>query len=181
LSIQKILLIISGGIAAYKSIELIRIFKADGLKVRCVATKSALNFVTTATIEYLSGEVLRTSLHDREQELKMSHIELARWPDVVLVAPATANIIAASALGLAGDLAQTILLATTKPIFLAPSMNVQMWENKTVQKNVSSLVENNIQIIGPEKGEMACGEFGYGRMTEPLDIYNFLKKKNLAY
>ena len=137
---KKILLVISGGIAAYKSLELIRLFKKAGKQVKCVATESAMTFVTSASVEYLSGSPLRTSLEDREQEMKMGHIELARWPDLILVAPATANIISSTANGLATDLAQTLLMATTKQIVFAPSMNVRMWENKIFQKNIDTLI-----------------------------------------
>ena len=174
---KKILLVISGGIAAYKSLDLIRLFKKSGVEVKCVATESALTFVTSASVEYLSGNPLRANLEDREQEMRMGHIELARWPDIVLVAPATANIISAVANGLATDLAQTILMATTKQIFFAPSMNVRMWENKLFQKNVATLKSNNAKFLGPTEGEMACGEFGMGRMMEPQQIAQSLIKK----
>ena len=171
---EKILLIISGGIAAYKALELIRLFKKAGKQVKCVATESAMTFITSASVEYLSGNVLRTSLQDREQEMKMGHIELARWPDLVLVAPATANIISSVANGLAADLAQTILMATTKKIVFAPSMNVRMWENKLFQKNIEILKSNGSKFLGPSKGEMACGEYGMGRMMEPQQIVKSL-------
>ena len=174
---DKVLLIISGGIAAYKSLELIRLFKKKGCEVKCVATESALTFITTASVEYLSGNTLRTSLEDREQEMKMGHIELARWPDVVLVAPATANIISSVANGLATDLAQTILMATTKQVVFAPSMNVRMWENKLFQTNIELLKSHNVKFLGPTEGEMACGEFGIGRMMEPQQIVQFLVKR----
>ena len=174
---DKILLIISGGIAAYKSLELIRLLKKNGSEVKCVATASALTFVTPASIEYLSGNALRTCLEDREQEMKMGHIELARWPDVVLVAPATANIISSVANGLATDLAQTILMATTKQVVFAPSMNVRMWENKLFQTNIEFLKSHNVEFLGPTEGEMACGEFGIGRMMEPQQIVQFLVKR----
>ena len=171
---KKILLIISGGIAAYKALELIRLFKKADKQVKCVATESAMTFVTSASVEYLSGNVLRTSLQDPEQEMKMGHIELARWPDIVLVAPATANIISSVANGLAGDLAQTILMATTKQIVFAPSMNVRMWENKLFQKNIEVLKSNGSKFLGPCEGEMACGEYGMGRMMEPQQIIKSL-------
>ena len=174
---DKILLIISGGIAAYKSLELIRLFRKAGKQVKCVSTESAMTFVTAASVEYLSGNSLRTSLEDREQEMKMGHIELARWPDLVLVAPATANIISSVANGLAADLAQTILMATTKQIFFAPSMNVRMWENKLFQRNIEVLKSNNAKFLGPTEGEMACGEFGIGRMMEPQQIVQSLVKR----
>ena len=171
---EKILLVISGGIAAYKALELIRLFKKAGKQVKCVATESAMTFITSASVEYLSGNPLRTSLDDREQEMKMGHIELARWPDLVLVAPATANIISSTANGLATDLAQTVLMATTKQIVFAPSMNVRMWENKLFQKNIEILKSNGSKFLGPSKGEMACGEYGIGRMMEPQQIIKSL-------
>ena len=171
---KKILLIISGGIAAYKALELIRLLKKADKQVKCVATESAMTFVTSASVEYLSGNVLRTSLQDPEQEMKMGHIELARWPDIVLVAPATANIISSVANGLATDLAQTILMATTKQIVFAPSMNVRMWENKLFQKNIEVLKSNGSKFLGPCEGEMACGEYGMGRMMEPQQIIKSL-------
>ena len=176
---KKVVLIISGGIAAYKSLELIRLIKKNGAEVKCVATEAALEFVTSATIEHLSGEPLRTSLHNRDEEIKMGHIELARWPDAILVAPATANIISSMANGLANDLAQTLLLATTKPIYIAPAMNVRMWENPIFQGNLSLLKESGVEIIGPDEGEMACGEYGLGRMSEPSKIFGSLKKKKI--
>ena len=167
---KKVLLIISGGIAAYKALELIRLLKKADKQVKCVATESAMTFVTPASVEYLSGNVLRTSLQEPDQEMKMGHIELSRWPDIVLVAPATANIISSVANGLATDLAQTILMATTKQIFFAPSMNVRMWENKLFQRNIEVLQSNGSKFLGPSEGEMACGEYGIGRMMEPQQI-----------
>ena len=174
MNMENILLIVSGGIAAYKSLELIRLFKKAGKQVKCVATESAMTFITSASVEYLSGNSLRTSLDDREQEMKMGHIELARWPDLILVAPATANIISSVANGLATDLAQTILMATTKQIVFAPAMNVRMWENKLFQKNIEILKSNGSKFLGPSKGEMACGEYGMGRMMEPQQIVKSL-------
>ena len=174
---EKILLVISGGIAAYKSLELIRLFKKAGKEIKCVATESAMTFITSASVEYLSGNSLRTSLEDREQEMKMGHIELARWPDLILVAPATANIISSVANGLAADLAQTLLMATTKQIVFAPSMNVRMWENKLFQNNVEVLKSNGSKFLGPSEGEMACGEYGMGRMMEPQQIISSLASK----
>ena len=174
---EKVLLVISGGIAAYKSLELIRLLKKEGKQIKCVATKSAMTFITSASVEYLSGNTLRTSLEDREQEMKMGHIELARWPDLILVAPATANIISSTANGLATDLAQTLLMATTKQIVFAPSMNVRMWENKLFQRNIEVLKSNNAKFLGPTEGEMACGEFGIGRMMEPQQIVQSLVKR----
>ena len=174
---DKILLVISGGIAAYKSLELIRLFKKAGKQIKCVATDSAMTFITSASVEYLSGNALRTRLEDREQEMEMGHIELARWPDLVLVAPATANIISSVANGLAADLAQTILMATTEKIIFAPSMNVRMWENNLFQKNIDTLIANGCEFLGPTEGEMACGEYGMGRMMEPQQIFQSLDIK----
>ena len=171
---ERLLLIISGGIAAYKALELIRLFKKADKQVKCVATESAMTFITSASVEYLSGNVLRTSLQDPVEEMKMGHIELARWPDLVLVAPATANIISSVANGFAADLAQTILMATTKQIVFAPSMNVRMWENKLFQKNIEILKSNGSKFLGPSEGEMACGEYGMGRMMEPQQIIKSL-------
>ena len=171
---KKVLLIISGGIAAYKALELIRLLKKADKQVKCVATESAMTFITSASVEYVSGNVLRKSLQDPQQEMKMGHIELARWPDLVLVAPATANIISSVANGLATDLAQTILMATTKQIVFAPSMNVRMWENKLFQKNIEILQSNGSKFLGPSEGEMACGEYGIGRMMEPQQIIKSL-------
>ena len=171
---EKVLLIISGGIAAYKALELIRLLKKADKQVQCVATESAMSFITSASVEYLSGNILRTSLQDPVEEMKMGHIELARWPDLVLVAPATANIISSVANGFAADLAQTILMATTKQIVFAPSMNVRMWENKLFQKNIDILKSNGSKFLGPTEGEMACGEYGMGRMMEPQQIIKSL-------
>ena len=174
---EKLLLIISGGIAAYKSLELIRLFKKSGMQIKCVATESSMAFITSASVEYLSGSSLRTRLEDREQEMNMGHIELARWPDLILVAPATANIMSSVANGLAADLAQTILMATTKQIVFVPSMNVRMWENQLFQKNVETLKSNGCKFLGPTEGEMACGEYGMGRMMEPQQIFQSLAVK----
>ncbi len=174
---DRVLLIISGGIAAYKSLELIRLFKKMGTQIKCVATQSALTFITPASVEYLSGNSLRTSLEDRDQEMQMGHIELARWPDVVIVAPATANIISCVANGLAMDLAQTILMATTQQIVFVPSMNVRMWENKLFQKNIEVLKKSGSRFLGPTEGEMACGEYGMGRMMAPQQIIKSLFQK----
>ena len=168
---NKVLLVISGGIAAYKALELIRLLVKKEKQVRCVATDNALSFITAASVEYLSGYPLRTNLQDREQEMKMSHIELARWPDFILVAPATANIISSVSNGLATDLAQTILMATTQRTIFVPSMNVRMWENKILQKNVAVLKEIGFDFLGPVEGEMVCG---CGRMMEPQQIVQSL-------
>ncbi|MDB9761565.1 bifunctional phosphopantothenoylcysteine decarboxylase/phosphopantothenate--cysteine ligase CoaBC [Alphaproteobacteria bacterium] len=177
----KILLIVSGGIAAYKSLELIRIFKKNNIKIQVVLTKGGAEFVTPLSIAALSEEKVYQELFSLKNETEMGHIQLSRESDLILVAPASANIIAHTAAGIANDLATTILLAANKPIIFAPSMNVEMWNNSITQKNVKFLKNNNYKFIGPESGNLACGEEGDGRMSEPETIYkhisSMLKKK----
>jgi len=180
----KILLIISGGIAAYKSLELIRVFKKNNVKVQVVLTKGGAEFVTPLSIAALSEEKVYQELFSLKNETEMGHIQLSRESDLILVAPASANIIAHTAAGIANDLATTILLAANKPIIFAPSMNVEMWNNSITQKNVKFLKNNNYKFIGPESGNLACGEEGDGRMSEPETIYKhissmFKKKINI--
>jgi phosphopantothenoylcysteine decarboxylase/phosphopantothenate--cysteine ligase len=178
----KILLIVSGGIAAYKSLELIRIFKKNNIKVQVVLTKGGAEFVTPLSIAALSEEKVYQELFSLKNETEMGHIQLSRESDLILVAPASANIIAHTAAGITNDLATTILLASNKPIIFAPSMNVEMWNNSITQKNVEFLKNNNYKFIGPESGDLACGEEGDGRMSEPETIYKYIssmfKKKN---
>ena len=179
----KILLIVSGGIAAYKSLELIRILKKNNIKVQVVLTKGGAEFVTPLSIAALSEEKVYQELFSLKNETEMGHIQLSRESDLILVAPASANIIAHTAAGIANDLATTILLASNKPIVFAPSMNVEMWNNSITQKNVKFLKNNNYKFIGPESGDLACGEEGDGRMSEPKTIYKYInsmfKKKKL--
>ena len=172
---KKILLIICGGIAAYKSLELIRLFKKKGAFVKTVLTKNANNFITPLSITSLSQDKVYSDLFDYKNEAEMDHISLSRWADLILIAPATANTIAKLSQGLSDDLASTIVLASNKNIFLAPAMNVRMWEHNSNKENLKKLKEFGYQIIGPEIGDMACGEYGEGKMSEPKEIINKIK------
>jgi len=181
---KKILLIITGGIAAYKSLDIIRDLKERGCDVTCVLTKSGSEFVTPLSLESLSGNKVYTDLFNLNDEHDMGHIQLSRSNDLILVAPATANIISKIAYGISDDLASTILMATNKPVLLAPSMNVRMWLNNATQRNVHTLKSDGINLIGPDIGSMACGEYGEGRMSEPSKIVkyaiNFIEKINFS-
>ena len=172
---KKILLIICGGIAAYKSLELIRILKKRGALVKTVLTKSGSEFITPLSIASLSQEKVYTNLFEVTNKSELDHISLSRWADIVLIAPATANIISKLSYGLSDDLASTIALASNKKIFIAPAMNVRMWEHQSTKENISKIKEFGYQIIGPEIGDMACGEYGEGKMTEPENIISFLE------
>ena len=168
---KKILLIICGGISAYKSLELIRLLKKEGVKVKTILTKSAKEFVTPLSVVSLSQEKVYDDLFNVENETKMNHIALSRWADLIIVAPATANTISKLSNGSSDDLASTVILASNKNIFLTPAMNVRMWEHPSTKENLKKLKSYGYQIIGPEIGDMACGEFGEGKMTEPKEIY----------
>ena len=172
---KKILLIICGGISAYKSLELIRLFKKNGASVKTILTKNAKEFVTPLSVSSLSQEKVYDDIFSAENEAEMDHISLSRWADAVLVAPITANTISKVASGNAEDLASTVLLASNKQIFLAPAMNVRMWEHPSTKENILKLKSYGYKIIGPEIGDMACGEYGEGKMTEPNEIVNTLK------
>ena len=180
----KILLVISGGISAYKSLELIRIIKNDGNEVKTILTSGGEKFVTPLSIAAISNEKVYQEIFSLKDESEMGHIQLSRESDVIIVAPASANIIAKSANGIADDLASTVLLASNKPVIFAPAMNSLMWHNPATQRNIESLKKDNINFIGPEPGDLACGEEGLGRMSEPKDIYKYIlsilknKKKN---
>tara|TARA_X000001036_G_scaffold408331_1_gene418515 strand:+ start:599 stop:1798 length:1200 start_codon:yes stop_codon:yes gene_type:complete len=178
---KKILLIICGGIAAYKSLELIRLLKKNGSTVKTILTKNAKKFITPLSVVSLSQEKIYSNLFDFKNEAEMDHISLSRWSDVILIAPATANTISKLANGIADDLASTVILASNKKIFLAPAMNVRMWEHVSNKKNINKLIDFGYRIIGPEIGDMACGEYGQGKMTEPLITINYLDRyfKNL--
>jgi len=168
---KKILLIICGGISAYKSLELIRLLKKQGVEIKTILTKSAKKFVTPLSIASLSKGKVYDDLFNSENEVEMDHISLSRWADIILVAPATANTISKLSAGSSDNLASTVILASDKNIFLSPAMNVRMWEHPSTKQNVNKLKSYGYKIIGPETGDMACGEFGEGKMTEPKDIF----------
>ncbi|MGA9604056.1 MAG: flavoprotein, partial [Methyloceanibacter sp.] len=167
---KRILLIVGGGIAAYKSLELVRRLKERGASVRAILTKGGAEFVTPLSISVLTEERAFTDLFDLKDEAEIGHIRLSREADLIVVAPATADLLAKMAHGLADDLATAVLLASDKPVLVAPAMNVRMWEHPATQRNLATLRADGIRFVGPEEGEMACGEFGLGRMAEPATI-----------
>lgn len=167
---KRILLIIGGGIAAYKSIELVRLLRKAGYVVRCVITRAGEQFVTPLTLAALSENKVYTNLFDLKDEVEMGHIQLSREADLVVVVPATADLLAKMAAGIADDLATTLLLATDKPVLAAPAMNVRMWLHPATQRNVATLRGDGVTVMAPDEGEMACGEFGPGRLPEPAAI-----------
>jgi phosphopantothenoylcysteine decarboxylase/phosphopantothenate--cysteine ligase len=172
---KHVLLGVTGGIAAYKAAELVRRLVERGAEVQVVMTAGAREFITATTFQALSGRPVRESLWDAAAEAAMGHIELARWADVVLVAPATADFIARLAQGRADDLLATLCLATTAPVVVAPAMNQQMWAHAATQANVATLVARGVQLLGPDSGEQACGEVGPGRLLEPLAIADLVE------
>jgi phosphopantothenoylcysteine decarboxylase/phosphopantothenate--cysteine ligase len=175
LSQKKILLIICGGISAYKSLELIRLLKKQDVEFKTILTKSAKEFVTPLSVASLSQGKVYDDLFNAENEAEMDHISLSRWADVILVAPATANTISKLSAGSSDDLASTVILASDTDIFLTPAMNVRMWEHPSTKENLNKLKSYGYKIIGPEIGEMACGEFGEGKMTEPKNIFQTIE------
>ena len=181
---KKITIIIGGGIAAYKSLELIRFLQSENFEIIPVLTKSAPNFITSLSISAISKNKVYSDLFDLNDETEMGHIQLSRVSELLVVAPATANLISKFANGIADDLATTLVLATDKKVLLAPSMNVRMWNHPATKENIIKLKQFGFELIGPNSGEMACGEFGLGRMAEPIEIKNqilsSLKNKNLS-
>ncbi len=181
---KKITVIIGGGIAAYKSLELIRFLQSENFEIIPVLTKSASNFITSLSISAISKNKVYSDLFDLNDETEMGHIQLSRVSELLVVAPATANLISKFANGIADDLATTLVLATDKKVLLAPSMNVRMWNHPATKENIIKLKQFGFELIGPNSGEMACGEFGLGRMAEPIEIKNqilsSLKNKNLS-
>jgi len=186
---KKILLIIGGGIAAYKSLDLIRLLKKQECEVKVVLTESGKKFVTPLSISSLSQNKVYEDMFDSDKEAEMDHISLSRWSDIILFAPITANSISKLASGNANDLASTLVLASNKQVILAPAMNVRMWLHKSTQNNLNKLLDFGYLSIGPSTGEMACGEYGEGKMSSPNEIYeyvnnyflnrNIVKNKNL--
>jgi phosphopantothenoylcysteine decarboxylase/phosphopantothenate--cysteine ligase len=172
---KKIILIIGGGIAAYKSLDLIRLFKKHQCEVKVVITESGKKFVTPLSITSLSQNKVYHDIFDNEKEAEMDHISLSRWCDIILFAPVTANSIAKLASGKADDLASTLILASNKQVILVPAMNVRMWLHKSTQDNMDRLLDYGYLSIGPTTGEMACGEYGEGKMSSPKYIYDFIK------
>jgi phosphopantothenoylcysteine decarboxylase/phosphopantothenate--cysteine ligase len=173
---NSVLLIVSGGIAAVKCPQLIRALKKKGITSRCILTRGGAAFVTPLSLATLSGEKVYEELFSLTDENEMGHIELSRSADLVVVAPATAHILARMAVGLADDLSSTALLATDKPVMVAPAMNVRMWEHPATRHNLEILKARGVMVIEPEQGEMACGEFGFGRMSEPENIARVIEK-----
>lgn len=167
---KRILLIVGGGIAAYKACELVRLCRKAGIEVTCVLTEGGQHFVTPMTLAALSENQVYTTLWDLKDEAEMGHIQLSRQADLVVVAPATADLLARMAAGIAGDLATTLLLATDKPVLAAPAMNVRMWQHAATQRNVAQLRADGVTVLEPDEGPMACGEYGPGRLPEPEAI-----------
>ena len=181
---KKILLIVGGGISAYKALDLIRLLKKNNVNIKTILTKSGKEFVTPLSITTLAGCKTFEDIFDKNNEAEIDHITLSRWADLIVVLPTTANFMTKLSVGKAEDLATTVLLASNKDIILVPAMNVRMWLHKATQKNVKILQDYGYNFIGPEKGEMACGEFGEGKMSSPRQIYSYLKnyfnEKNLV-
>src|SRR3954447_3012755 len=170
----RVLLIVGGGIAAYKALELVRLMRKAGHAVTPVLTKGGEHFVTAMSLGTLSQSEVHTSLWELRDEVEIGHIQLSRNADLVLVCPATADLLAKMAAGIADDLATTLLLATDKPVVVAPAMNVRMWLHPATQRNIEQLKADGVKVIEPAEGEMACGEFGPGRLPEPQDIVDQL-------
>ena len=172
---RRILLIVGGGIAAYKACELIRLIRKSGMSVRCILTEGGAHFITPMTLAALSGQPVHSSLWDLKDEAEIGHIQLSRDADLIVVAPATADLLARMASGIADDLATNVLLATDKPVMVAPAMNVRMWQHAATRRNVAQLRADGVTILEPDLGEMACGEFGPGRLPEPAAIMTAIR------
>ncbi|TDI62192.1 MAG: bifunctional phosphopantothenoylcysteine decarboxylase/phosphopantothenate synthase [Alphaproteobacteria bacterium] len=173
---RRILLIIGGGIAAYKTLDLVRRLRQRGAQVRAILTRAGAEFVTPLSVSSLTGDKVYQDLFDLTEEAEIGHIQLSRDADLLVVAPATADLLAKMAAGLAGDLATTVLMATDKPVMIAPAMNVRMWQHPATRRNVATLLNDGVFCVGPNDGDMACGEYGPGRMAEPLEIVDAIVK-----
>jgi len=173
----KVLLIVGGGVAAYKALELVRLMRKDGMEVRAILTEGGSHFVTPLSLASLSENPVGGDLFDLTAEQEMGHIVQSRWADLIVVAPATADLMAKAANGLANDLASTTLLATDTPVLMAPAMNVRMWTHPATQRNLTRLKADGVAFVGPDEGEMACGEFGEGRLAEPPVILNAIRAR----
>uniref|UniRef100_UPI00289FA4A7 bifunctional phosphopantothenoylcysteine decarboxylase/phosphopantothenate--cysteine ligase CoaBC n=1 Tax=Paracoccus sp. TaxID=267 RepID=UPI00289FA4A7 len=174
---NRILLVVGGGIAAFKVPELIRLLRQDGIAVTPVLTKAGAEFVTPLTLSALAESPCHQELFDLTRESEMGHIQLSRAADLLVVVPATANLMAKMVAGIADDLATTLLLATDKPVMIAPAMNVRMWEHPATRRNHDQLLDDGVQFVGPDDGAMACGEFGAGRMAEPEVIFEAIRNQ----
>ncbi len=172
---KRVLLIVSGGIAAYKALELVRLLKREGMGVGAVLTEGGARFVTPLSLQALTEEPVRSALWTLDDESRMGHIELSRSADLIVVAPASADLLARMAAGMADDLASTVLLATDKPVLVAPAMNVRMWEHAATVANIATLRARGVHVAGPDEGAMACGEFGPGRLAEPAAILEAIR------
>ena len=181
---KKILIVIGGGIAAYKSLDIIRLLRKSGCIVKAILTKSGKEFVTPLSLITLTGNKIFEEIFDKGSEAEIDHISLSRWADIIIVMPTTANMMTKLSIGKAEDLATTVILASDKDILLVPAMNVRMWIHKATQKNVKNLQDYGYLFLGPEKGKMACGEYGDGKMSSPRQIYsyisNYFDKRNLV-
>jgi len=169
-----VLLVVGGGIAAYKSLELVRLLKKAGHQVTPVLTKGGEHFVTAMSLGTLAESPVHSSLWELKDEVEIGHIQLSRSADFILVCPATADLLARMAAGMADDLATTLLLATDKPVVVAPAMNVRMWLHPATLRNIAQLKADGVRVLDPDEGEMACGEFGPGRLPEPQDVFDRL-------
>ena len=181
---KKILIIVGGGIAAYKSLDLIRLLRKENVEIKAILTKSGREFITALSLNTLTKSKTYEDIFDKNSEAEIDHIALSRWADLIIVMPTTANFMSKLSIGKAEDLATTVLLASNKDILLVPAMNVRMWIHKATQANSKILQDFGYLFIGPEKGEMACGEYGEGKMSDPSIIFNeinnfFFNKKNI--
>ena len=173
---KKILLVIGGGISAYKALDLIRLLVKNNVEVKTILTKSGKKFVTSLSITSLSNNRVFEDIFDVNNEKEIDHISLSRWADIVLILPTTANMMTKLSVGKAEDLATTVVLASNKDVVLVPAMNVRMWLHKATQKNMKTLLDYGYKFIGPISGEMACGEYGEGKMSSPRQIFSYLKE-----